>query len=155
MTIRWQGWLVVAAATVVLGAVWGSGYRRGAAETYRIRTDTLRVTIARLDTVYQRDTLVFWRTKRIVDTLVRVDSIPVIARDSARADTALRATLSSLSACAVALGACERRVSAERQLRVAAESALAARANPTRFSPTMALSVGALVGVLSAIFLMR
>jgi hypothetical protein len=155
VTARWQGWLALAGAVVVLGAVWGAGYQRGAAETYRVRTDTLRVTIARLDTVYRRDTLVFWRTKRIVDTLVRVDSIPVIARDSARADTALRVTLSAVSACAVALETCERRVSAERQLRVAAESALAVRGAPSRRSPALAFSVGALAGLLSALLLTR
>lgn len=153
MTARYWAGVVSSLAVVACLYAYGVGYERGAAETYRVRTDTLRLTIARLDTVYQRDTLVLWRTKRIIDTLVRVESIPAIARDSARADTALRVTLAGLSACSAALTTCEARVAAERQLRVAAESALAERAS--RRPPVLALSLGALAGLLTALLLGR
>lgn len=136
-------------------ASYRAGFQRGALSSYRVRTDTLRVEIARLDTIYQRDTLVFWRLKRQVDTLVRVDSIPVIARDSSRADSSLRALSSTLSACSSALLTCEARVASERSLRVAAESALAVRAAQNPRLPVLAAVGGVLAGIVSALLLTR
>jgi hypothetical protein len=146
-------------AAVLLVAVGVGGYRagfaRGALSSYRTRTDTLRVEIARLDTVYQRDTVVFWRLKRQTDTLVRVDSIPVIARDSSRADSSLRALSSALSVCSSVLLTCEARIEAERQLRVAAESTLYMQAFRGRRLPIIAVTVGILTGAFSALLLSR
>lgn len=84
------------------------------------RVDTLRVTLARLDTVYARDTVVLWRTVRAVDTVIRVDSVPVIARDSARADSALRLSLAGLRACLGTVRLCEQRLAVQESLPVAA-----------------------------------
>lgn len=136
-------------------ASYRAGYQRGAISSYRVRTDTLRVEIARLDTVYQRDTVVFWRLKRQVDTLVRVDSIPAIARDSSRADSSLRVLSATVSACSSALLTCEARVASERLLRVAAESALAVQAGRRARPPVLAVTVGALAGIVSALLLSR
>lgn len=138
---------------IVLAAAYRIGYRHAEHTAYRIRTDTIRVEIARLDTVYRRDTVVFWRIKRVVDTLVRVDSIPVIARDSARADSALRLTTSAVQACSVALLTCEERVAKERELRLAAEGRAAAPPARSLRLPALAAAGGVLVGVLTTLLL--
>lgn len=136
-------------------ALYRAGEARGALASYRSRTDTLRVEIARLDTVYQRDTVVFWRLKRQVDTLVRVDSIPVIARDSSRAESSLRALSAAVSACSSALLTCEARAASERSLRVAAESALAVQVARRARPPVLAVTAGVLAGIVSALLLTR
>ena len=140
---------------LLLAGSYRLGYRHAAETEYRIRTDTLRIEIARLDTVYRRDTVVFWRVKRAVDTLVRVDSIPVIARDSSRADSALRLTTAAVEACSVALLTCEARVAKERQLRLAAEAIVAARPAPSLRLPVLAGVAGVLVGTLTTLLLHR
>lgn len=138
---------------IVLAGAYRLGYRRAELAGYQVRTDTIRVEIARLDTVYRSDTLVFWRTKRLVDTLVRVDSIPVIARDSSRADSALRVTTAAVQACSVSLLTCEARVARERQLRREAEAALAVRPAPSPRLPVLAAVGGALAGALTTLLL--
>jgi hypothetical protein len=133
-------------ALVAYGA-YRAGARESARLAYERHTDTLRVEIVRLDTVYARDTLTFWRLKRVVDTLVVPESIPVIARDSARAETALRQTTEALTACALVVQTCEQRVAAERRLREAAEAAVAAGLAPAPHRPGRAFGVGVLAGV--------
>lgn len=149
-------WALVALLVgIVLAGVYRMGYRHAAETAYRVRTDTIRLEIARLDTVYRRDTVVFWRMKRVVDTLVRVDSIPVIARDSARADSALRLATSTIASCSVALLTCEERVARERQLRLAAEGRAGAPAAPSLRLPVLAGVAGVLVGTLTTLLLRR
>lgn len=134
-----------------LAGAYRTGYRHAEHTAYLVRTDTIRVEIARLDTVYRRDTVVFWRLKRQVDTLVQVDSIPVIARDSSRADSALRVTTAAVEACSVVLLTCEQRVAKERQLRLAAESRAAAPPARSLRLPALAAAGGVLVGVLTTL----
>lgn len=132
MTRRLLAVGLVAALAVGGYVLWRDGYRRGeAVARWQVRTDTIRLELARLDTVYRTDTLRLWRLVRTVDTLVRLDSIPVIAADSARADTSLRVVHAGLRSCVAALSTCETRVAAERRLRVLAESALVARPDPS------------------------
>lgn len=142
------GALLVAAAVAVLGwIVWRDGYTRGTATaSYQIRTDTLRLEIARRDTLYRTDTLRLWRLVRQVDTLMRIDSIPAIAADSARADTSLRVQRAALQSCVAVLSACELRLSAERRLRQLAESARVARPDPSPRPRARAFWAGAAVG---------
>ncbi len=156
----WQTALVVVvgAGLSLLGA-WTFGYARGELEAQRAaawqaRTDTVRVEIARLDTIYQTDTLRLWRLIRQVDTLVRVDSIPVLAADSARADTALRLLTSSVRACVSTVDLCEQRFAAERRLRVLAESAAARPARNPR-PRARAFLVGAALGAGTVLILRR
>lgn len=145
---------------LLAAGLWTVGYASGERDAtrlvrYRDRTDTLRVEIQRLDTVYHTDTLRLWRLLRQVDTLVRVDSIPVLAADSARADTSLRVLYAGLRACATTVQTCEQRVAAERRLRVLAESALAAPgATPPRRTGR-AFVTGALAGSAVVLFLRR
>ena len=152
-----RDWLLLTAAVALLGWVlWRDGYTRGEEQArYLARTDTLRVQIARLDTVYRADTVRLWRTLRVIDTLVRVDSIPVIAADSARADTSLRVLHAGLRSCASALTTCEQRVTLERRLRVVAESAAAARASPPPRHPARGFVAGALTGAVTVLLLRR
>lgn len=152
----WQQILLalLCGALIVVGA-WTFGYARGEQDaSYRAKTDTIRVTIARLDTVYRADTVRLWRIKRAVDTLVRVDSIPVLAADSARADSSLRVLYAGLQACAPTVLTCEQRLDAERRLRVLAESTLAGRSTvrPSRRGRTFV--AGALAGA-GAVLLLR
>lgn len=78
--------------------------------------------IARLDTVYVRDTLTLWRTVRRIDTLTqtverwKTDTLAVI-RYVTLAD-------STLQACASVVRTCEQRLEFERQNRVKATQTL-------------------------------
>lgn len=153
---RTLGLLLAAALAVGCWLLWRDGYRRGeAVARWQVRTDTLRLEIARLDTVYRTDTLRLWRLVRIVDTLVRVDSIPVIAADSARADTSLRVLHAGLRSCVAALSTCEQRLAAERRLRVLAESALVARPDPSPRPRARAFWAGAAAGAGLVLLLRR
>ena len=135
------------------------GAREARLARYARQAAPLRVEVVRLDTVYQRDTLTFWRLKRVVDTLVVPESIPVIARDSARADSALRTTTTALIACSAVVLTCESRVAAERRLREAAEAALASQPAPAVRLPVRAFTAGVLTGVAgtaaAVLFLLR
>jgi hypothetical protein len=151
----------VVALLLLLGLASSTAYRAGQRSiqlaVYQAQADTIRQEIVRLDTVYMRDTTVFWRTKRIVDTLVIVDSIPIIARDSSRADPALRLTLQTVEYCSASVTSCELRLSAEKRLRMLAEStAVAAKAAPPPLR-ARALDVmgGVLAGVLAGVLLAR
>jgi hypothetical protein len=152
--------LVLALASAAVGAVWAHAYREGRAaahrEGYRQRTDTVRVLLRQLDTVYRADTVRLWRLVRQVDTLVRVDSIPVIAADSARADSALRVTTTALRACVSSVLTCEQRAALEHRLRLAAESALAAPpGRPSLRTRARDAGAGALAGAALVLFLRR
>jgi len=148
----------VVGGLVVAGLVgWWVGtqaaQRHAVAAAWRTRTDTLRVEIARLDTVYRADTVRLWRLVRQVDTLVRVDSIPVLAADSARADTALRGLHQTLTSCVSVVQTCEARLAAERRLRVLAESAAVAGGRPRPRG--RAFAAGALAGAVTVLLLRR
>lgn len=152
--------LVLALASAAVGAVWTHAYREGRAaahrEGYRQRTDTVRVLLRQLDTVYQRDTVTLWRLVREVDTLRIVDSIPYYAADSARADSALRVTTTALRACVSSVLTCEQRAALERRLRVAAESALAAPPGyPALRTRARDVGAGALAGAALVLLLRR
>lgn len=139
--------LAAALALVLLAGAYSIGVHDARRASYARQVDTLRIRVAELDTVYHRDTVVFWRLKRAVDTLIVPESIPVIARDSSRADSALRTATTTLAVCSAVVVTCELRVAAERRLREAAEAALGAPPAPTPRLPVRAFSVGVLTGV--------
>ena len=151
----WGAVATVCAGLLLVGA-WTFGYAKGEQDAgYRVRTDTLRVEIHRLDTVYRADTVRLWRVVRQLDTLVRVDSIPVIASDSARADSSLRVLHAGLRSCVSTVLTCEQRLDAERRLRVIAESALAGRASTRPPGRGRAFVAGALAGAGTVLLLRR
>lgn len=139
--------LATALVITLLAGAYSIGRNDARRAAYARQVDTLRIRVAELDTVYQRDTVVFWRLKRAVDTLIVPESIPVIARDSARADSALQVTTTALGVCSAVVVTCEQRVAAERRLREAAEAALGAPPALTPRLPVRAFSVGVLTGV--------
>ena len=151
-----QALLATVCGVLVLVAAWTFGYTKGEQDAgYRFRADTIRVTIARLDTVYRADTVRLWRLVRAVDTVVRVDSIPVIAADSARADSGLRVLYAGLRTCVSTVQTCEQRLDAERRLRVLAESTAGARVSPRGRGRGRAFVAGALVGAGTVLLLRR
>lgn len=164
--LAWGTWLARVALVVVCAALcfaggWAFGYARAelAAQrtlaSYRARTDTVRVDIARLDTVYRADTVRLWRLVRQVDTLVRVDSIPVIAADSARATASILTLRAALETCVGVVRTCEQRLSAERRLRQLAESTAAAQAGRSPRSRGRAFWAGAAAGAGTVLLLRR
>ena len=153
-------WAVLIMLALVAGcwAIWSTAYARGRADEslapYRLRRDTLLREIRHLDTVYRADTVRLWRLVREVDTVVHIDSIPVIASDSARADTAIRLLRTSVTVCVSALSTCEQRVAAEQRLRRLADSLLAVEVGRRR-SPVRAGVAGALAGAATVLLLRR
>lgn len=150
----------LAGATIALVgyASYAMGAREARLAQYERKAQVLRMEVVRLDTVYQRDTAIFWRLQRVTDTLLVPDSIPVLAGDSARADSALRTAAEAVTACSAVVLTCEQRVAAERRLRVAAESALSVPKAPSLSAPAKVFTTGVVVGALgtaAAVILLR
>lgn len=137
---------------LLMSYAYESGKQAAALHT---RTDTLRMTVARLDTVYRTDTVRLWSMVRQVDTLVMVDSIPIIAADSARADSSLRLLRSTLEVCVETVMTCEQRVAAEHRLRVLADSEVVRQSRQAIPQQLRALSIGAMAGAIIALILAK
>lgn len=152
--------LVLVCAALFGAGVWAFGYARGEQDAtrmarYQVRTDTLRETIVRLDTVYQRDTLRLWRLLREIDTVVQVESVLVIAGDSSRAAASLQLLRAGLGSCVATLQTCEQRLTAERRLRQLAESTLAAPPGRDPRPRARAFWAGAAAGAATVLLLRR
>ena len=78
-----------------------------------VSSDSLLAQKARLETLYVRDTQVFWRTKTRWDTLIL--SVDRWKTDTLQVVQYIQLADSSLRACASALQTCEQRLSIARQ----------------------------------------
>lgn len=104
---------------------YSAGYQDAVSAGWQRRVDTLQTEVARLDTLYVRDTVRLWREVARWDTLTRADTVwlgTVVAADSARSDSALRQADRVITECRATVLSCEVRVARERELRQAAES---------------------------------
>lgn len=140
--------IVASAGAALLAASYAIGQRQGRLAATAAQVAPLRDTVHHYDTVYRRDTAVFmrWRTKW--DTLLQ--EVPIHKTDTIWVERALAAADSTIRACSAALLTCERRVDAERQLRLAAEAALAAvpPARSCRAPAAITGAAGLAIGIL-------
>lgn len=140
--------IVASAGAALLAASYAIGQRQGRLDATAAQVAPLRDTVHHYDTVYRRDTAVLtrWRTKW--DSLTR--EVPIYKTDTLWVERTIAAADSTIRACSAALLTCERRVDAERRLRLAAEAALAAvpPARSCRAPAAVTGAAGLAIGIL-------
>ncbi len=144
---------VLALACLALAAWAGDGARDAAGEAARLRAanDSLARVAARVDTVYQRDTLRLWRAVRAVDTLTvtvdqwKHDTVRVVEYVQ-RADLAIRACVATVTTCEQRVALRDARIAVLDSLNAATADRLKAERRRRVRDAVLALGAGWLAG---------